>query len=60
MEKIEDFGVHCNEYYPLEIEVFKSPFDAKLLALMFNEYWKDTLASSTAISVCCTRYRTLK
>jgi COP9 signalosome complex subunit 5 len=24
LSKIEDFGVHANSYYPLEVEVFKS------------------------------------
>lgn len=44
--KIEDFGVHANAYYELDIEFFKSSLDKKLLELMWNQYWVSTLSSS--------------
>lgn len=44
--KIEDFGVHANAYYQMDIEFFKSPLDKRLLDLMWNKYWVNTLASS--------------
>ena len=31
MEKIEDFGVHCKHYYPLEVSYLKSAMDKRLL-----------------------------
>lgn len=51
LSKIEDFGVHANQYYQLEIEVFKSKLDDELLGLLWNKYWVDTLSSSALISV---------
>merc|ERR1712228_578766 len=46
LEKIEDFGVHCKQYYPLPIEIFKNSLDNTLLELLWNKYWIDTLSSS--------------
>lgn len=51
LNKIEDFGVHANSYYPLEISHFKSTSDAKLLDLLWNKYWVMTLSQSPLISV---------
>lgn len=51
LSKIEDFGVHANSYYPLEISHFKSSSDAKLLDLLWNKYWVMTLSQSPLISV---------
>ncbi|KAL9932813.1 hypothetical protein V8E36_008512 [Tilletia maclaganii] len=48
--KIDDFGVHANAYYPLEVEHFKSTLDTQLLALLWNKYWASTLSSS--MSTC--------
>jgi len=45
-EKIEDFGVHYNLYYELDIEYFKSTTDTTLLNLLWNKYWINTLSSS--------------
>ncbi|KDN39096.1 Mov34-domain-containing protein [Tilletiaria anomala UBC 951] len=47
--KIEDFGVHANQYYPLQVEIFKSSLDDKLLALLWNKYWVSTLSQSPLI-----------
>ncbi|EDQ91160.1 uncharacterized protein MONBRDRAFT_19880, partial [Monosiga brevicollis MX1] len=45
-DKIEDFGVHANAYYPLEVSYFKSSLDDMLLRSLWNQYWAATLASS--------------
>ncbi|PAV64001.1 hypothetical protein WR25_00260 [Diploscapter pachys] len=50
INKIEDFGVHCNEYYPLEIQFFKSELDAQLLRALWNSHWLNTLSSSPLLS----------
>ncbi|KZS99242.1 putative COP9 signalosome subunit 5 CSN5 [Sistotremastrum niveocremeum HHB9708] len=49
-DKIEEFGVHANAYYPLEVSVFKSSLDDHLLDLLWNKYWANTLSSSPLIS----------
>jgi len=49
LNKIEDFGVHCKKYYQLEISIFKSSLDAKLLDLMWNQYWTSTLSANTLL-----------
>ncbi|KAI0360499.1 Mov34-domain-containing protein [Trametes cingulata] len=50
LNKIEDFGVHANQYYPLEVQIFKSTLDAELLGLLWNKYWVNTLSQSALIS----------
>ena len=52
LNKIEDFGVHANQYYPLEVQIFKSSLDSELLGLLWNKYWVNTLSQSALISVC--------
>lgn len=54
LSKIEDFGVHANQYYPLEVQVFKSSLDGELLGLLWNKYWVNTLSQSALISVGAT------
>ncbi|KAJ5069832.1 hypothetical protein M0811_11494 [Anaeramoeba ignava] len=49
MDKIEDFGVHANTYYSLSISYFKSSQDKKVLDLLWNQYWLNTLSSSPLI-----------
>nr|XP_011459046.1 PREDICTED: COP9 signalosome complex subunit 5a-like isoform X1 [Fragaria vesca subsp. vesca] len=46
LNKIEDFGVHCKQYYSLDITYFKSCLDSHLLDLLWNKYWVNTLSSS--------------
>ncbi|KAI5301780.1 COP9 signalosome catalytic subunit rri1 [Ascosphaera atra] len=46
MAKLEDFGVHANRYYPLEVSHYKSTLDNKMLGLLWNKYWVNTLSSS--------------
>jgi COP9 signalosome complex subunit 5 len=51
MDKIEDFGVHANQYYSLSISYFKSSLDEALLGKLWNRYWVNTLSSSTILTV---------
>ncbi|GJN26192.1 hypothetical protein PR202_gb14103 [Eleusine coracana subsp. coracana] len=41
LNKIEDFGVHCKQYYSLDITYFKSSLDSHLLDLLWNKYWQE-------------------
>lgn len=50
LSKIEDFGVHANSYYPLDVKIFKSSLDDDLLSLLWNKYWVNTLSQSPLIS----------
>mmetsp|Transcript_10496 Transcript_10496/g.17172 ORF Transcript_10496/g.17172 Transcript_10496/m.17172 type:complete len:333 (+) Transcript_10496:45-1043(+) len=50
LSKIEDFGVHCKQYYSLEISYFKSSLDSHLLDLLWNKYWINTLSSSPILA----------
>ncbi|KAL6072091.1 proteasome regulatory particle subunit RPN11 [Balamuthia mandrillaris] len=50
LSKIEDFGVHCKQYYPLEVSYFKSSLDTHLLDLLWNKYWVNTLSSSPLLA----------
>ncbi|KAI6183658.1 COP9 signalosome complex subunit 5 [Aphelenchoides bicaudatus] len=46
LNKIEDFGVHCKNYYSLDISYFKSSLDSSILNIMWTTYWKNTLTSN--------------
>jgi COP9 signalosome complex subunit 5 len=50
LSKIEDFGVHANQYYQLDVEVFTSELDKELLGMLWNKYWVNTLSQSPLIS----------
>jgi len=50
LNKIEDFGVHANQYYQMDVEVFKSSLDNDLLAMLWNKYWVNTLSQSPLVS----------
>ncbi|KAA0188786.1 hypothetical protein HAZT_HAZT010493 [Hyalella azteca] len=50
LHKIEDFGVHCNQYYSLEVNYFKSALDKRLLDSLWNKYWVNTLSSSSLLT----------
>lgn len=50
MDKIEDFGVHADQYYPLKVEIYKTKLDEKLLELLWNKYWVATLSQSLLLS----------
>ncbi|KAJ4475840.1 hypothetical protein C8R41DRAFT_904938 [Lentinula lateritia] len=42
LSKIEGFGAHANQHYPLEVEIFKSSLETQSLNLLWNKYWVDT------------------
>ncbi|XP_066997920.1 COP9 signalosome complex subunit 5 isoform X1 [Anabrus simplex] len=50
LNKIEDFGVHCKQYYALEVTYFKSSLDRRLLESLWNKYWVNTLSSSSLLT----------
>ena len=50
LNKIEDFGVHAAMYYPLEVAIFKTSLDGRLIDLLWNKYWVNTLAASPLLS----------
>lgn len=50
LAKIEDFGVHANAYYSLDVSFFKSSLDAAMLELLWNRYWVNTLSSCPLVS----------
>jgi len=50
ISKIEDFGVHCKRYYPLEVSYFKSSLDTSLLDLLWNKYFVSTLSQSPVVT----------
>ena len=51
MDKIEDFGVHANAYYPLKVEIYKTVQDERILEALWNKYWVATLSRSLLVSV---------
>ncbi len=51
LDKIEDFGVHCKQYYSLTVSYFKSSLDSYLLDLLWNKYWVNTLSSCSLLTV---------
>ncbi|KAK0630565.1 golgi-body localization protein domain-containing protein [Bombardia bombarda] len=50
LNKAEDFGAHSSRYYSLEVEHFKSALDSKLLELLWNKYWVQTLAQNPLLT----------
>ncbi|KAI0022093.1 COP9 signalosome complex subunit 5 [Xylariomycetidae sp. FL0641] len=50
LNKAEDFGAHASKYYPLEVSHFKSTLDTKLLELLWNKYWVQTLSQSPLLT----------
>ena len=48
--KADDFGAHASKYYPLEVEHYKSTLDGKLLELLWNKYWVQTLAQNPLLT----------
>ncbi|VDP31826.1 unnamed protein product [Soboliphyme baturini] len=50
LNKIEDFGVHCKQYYSLDVAYFKSSLDSRLLDSLWNRYWVNTLSSTNLIT----------
>lgn len=50
LNKIEDFGVHCKQYYSLDVSYFKSALDTKILEALWNTYWVNTLSSNPLVT----------
>ncbi|KAJ2854939.1 COP9 signalosome catalytic subunit rri1 [Coemansia erecta] len=50
LSKIEDFGVHADQYYPLEVGYFKSSLDKKLMERLWRKHWVTTLSQSPLIA----------
>ena len=50
LEKIEDFGVHADRYYALDVSIFKTSLDTNIINLLWNKYWVNTLAASPLLS----------
>jgi hypothetical protein len=50
LNKIEDFGVHADRYYQLDLSIFKTSLDSRLIDLLWNKYWVNTLASSPLLA----------
>ena len=45
------FFLHLCRYYSLEVSYFKSSLDRKLLEMLWNKYWVNTLSSSSLLTV---------
>ncbi|OMH82072.1 Alpha,alpha-trehalose-phosphate synthase [UDP-forming] A [Zancudomyces culisetae] len=43
-EKIEDFGMHSNMYYQLDVSYFKSNIDKQVLDSIWTQYWGNALS----------------
>ncbi|KAI9468732.1 COP9 signalosome catalytic subunit rri1 [Coemansia sp. RSA 989] len=50
LSKIEDFGVHSDKYYPLEVSYFKSTLDQRLMERLWRKHWINTLSQSPLIT----------
>ncbi|EPB67658.1 Mov34/MPN/PAD-1 family protein [Ancylostoma ceylanicum] len=50
LSKIEDFGVHCKQYYSLDVNFFKSELDSHILSALWSTYWLNTLSSSPLLT----------
>ncbi|KAJ4304272.1 Protein SABRE [Collariella sp. IMI 366227] len=50
LTKADDFGAHAAKYYPLSVEHFRSTLDGKLLDLLWNKYWVQTLAQNPLLT----------
>ncbi|KHJ81212.1 hypothetical protein OESDEN_19102, partial [Oesophagostomum dentatum] len=50
LNKIEDFGVHCKQYYSLDVNFFKSELDSHILSALWSTYWLNTLSSSPLLT----------
>lgn len=48
--KLEEFGLHANEYYQLSVELFKTSLDTQLINLLWSKYWVNTLTASPLIA----------
>jgi len=51
LDRIEDFGAQAKRFYPLDISIYKSPTETKVLELLWTKYWLKTLCASPLIVV---------
>ena len=51
LQKVDDFGVHYQSYYALNVSFFKSEADAKVLEQLWNRHWAHTLSSNALTAV---------
>jgi COP9 signalosome complex subunit 5 len=49
LAKIEEFGLHANEYFKLDHSFFKSKTDQDLLERLWTRYWVHTISSQTLV-----------
>jgi COP9 signalosome complex subunit 5 len=42
--------VHADRYYQLDLTIFKTSLDSRLIDLLWNKYWVNTLASSPLLA----------
>eukprot|EP00003_Mantamonas_plastica_P031419 TRINITY_DN816_c0_g2_i1.p1 TRINITY_DN816_c0_g2~~TRINITY_DN816_c0_g2_i1.p1 ORF type:complete len:349 (-),score=106.84 TRINITY_DN816_c0_g2_i1:11-1057(-) len=50
LDKIEDFGVHHDCFYKLDVSYFKSTAESDILSQLWNKYWINTLSSNPLLS----------
>lgn len=50
LAKAAEFGAHANRYYSLDVSYFKSTLDSRLLELLWNKYWVQTLSQSPLLT----------
>ncbi|KAJ1797978.1 COP9 signalosome catalytic subunit rri1 [Coemansia sp. RSA 2399] len=50
LNKIEDFGVHSNKYYSLDVGYFKSSLDKQLMERLWRKHWISTISQSPLIT----------
>lgn len=50
IEKIEDFGVHCKQYYSLDVSYFKSQTDNEVLKALWKTYWVNTISANPLVT----------
>lgn len=50
LHKIEDFGVHSDRYYSLDVSYFKTSLDAQIINLLWNKYWANTVSASPLLA----------
>ena len=48
-EKLLEFGMFGDQYYKLETSIFKTKTDSMMLDRIWNQYWVQTLASSSTL-----------
>lgn len=50
LAKLSDFGAHASKYYSLSISHFKSTLDSRLLELLWQKYWVQTLSANPGLA----------